>query len=249
MATPLQPGEMLIGELAERSGVSTATINFYVKDGLLPPPRKLNRTRAAYSELHVRALRLIKRCQNAIGMSLAEIKAQFELVGLDEQGIERAERIGILQALPPVWGDATREPIEHFDPVPRDAFAKLCGVDPALVEHLLAHGVLRPRHAGLFDAGDAWLVRTIAALLADGIELSWLDFTGELVGPVAAMCKVLQQLTVRHQRALTTREMTFRDLTTPFMAVVSYLISRIHDERFPDWRRRIRTRPTDAEPE
>ena len=39
---------MAVGELSRRTGLSTAAINFYVREGLLPPPVKTSATRAVY---------------------------------------------------------------------------------------------------------------------------------------------------------------------------------------------------------
>ena len=49
-----------IGELSEMSNLSTATINYYVKIGVLTPPKKINKTRAIYSENHIKILKKIK---------------------------------------------------------------------------------------------------------------------------------------------------------------------------------------------
>src|SRR5262249_39577112 len=91
--------EMPIGELARTIGVTTATINFYVKEGVLPAPRKISRTRAAYTSLHLRILRLIHRMQ-AQGYTLSQIRRSFERFGLDESGLARLEGIGMLHPVP-----------------------------------------------------------------------------------------------------------------------------------------------------
>ena len=49
-----------IGELSQMSNLSTATINYYVKIGVLTPPKKINKTRAIYSETHIKILKTIK---------------------------------------------------------------------------------------------------------------------------------------------------------------------------------------------
>ena len=66
----MRDGEMPIGEVAQQTGLTTATINFYVREGIVPPPRKLNRTRAAYNQQHLRWLRVVKR-STASGIPLA----------------------------------------------------------------------------------------------------------------------------------------------------------------------------------
>src|SRR5215468_5002710 len=65
---------MRIGELAERTGISRETIHFYLREGLLPRPRKAGRNMAFYEDTHVERLLLIKRLQNEKFLPLARIK-------------------------------------------------------------------------------------------------------------------------------------------------------------------------------
>ena len=65
---------MRIGELAERTGISRETIHFYLREGLLPRPRKAGRNMAFYEDAHVERLLLIKRLQNEKFLPLARIK-------------------------------------------------------------------------------------------------------------------------------------------------------------------------------
>jgi DNA-binding transcriptional MerR regulator len=67
-------GEMKIQDLAARTGVSKPTIHFYVEKGLLPRPRKANRTMAYYSEDCVERIRLIREFQEKAFMPLERIK-------------------------------------------------------------------------------------------------------------------------------------------------------------------------------
>ncbi|MFL2665401.1 MAG: helix-turn-helix domain-containing protein [Dehalococcoidia bacterium] len=50
-----------IGELSKITNLSTATINYYVKIGVLSPPKKINKTRAIYSQNHINLLNTIKK--------------------------------------------------------------------------------------------------------------------------------------------------------------------------------------------
>ncbi|MGK5733905.1 MerR family transcriptional regulator [Streptomyces sp. URMC 124] len=51
---------MRLAELSERSGVSTATIKYYLREGLLQPGRRVSATQAEYGDEHVRRLRLVR---------------------------------------------------------------------------------------------------------------------------------------------------------------------------------------------
>ena len=67
--------EMLrMGELAEASGVSAATIKHYLREGLLPEPVKTSRNMAYYPAEFVERIRLIKQLQEERYMPLRVIK-------------------------------------------------------------------------------------------------------------------------------------------------------------------------------
>lgn len=65
---------MKISELARRTGVSKETIHYYVREGLLPRPRKLGRNVAHYDEGYVKKIQLIKELQNHRFLPLSMIK-------------------------------------------------------------------------------------------------------------------------------------------------------------------------------
>lgn len=65
-----------IGELSELTGATTATINFYIRSGLLPPPKKINKTRALYKKSYVKKIKDIKTLQSE-GLTLKGIKHFF----------------------------------------------------------------------------------------------------------------------------------------------------------------------------
>ena len=63
-----------MGELAEASGVSAATIKHYLREGLLPQPVKTSRNMAWYSPDYVDRIKLIKRLQEERYLPLKVIK-------------------------------------------------------------------------------------------------------------------------------------------------------------------------------
>ncbi len=68
-----------IGELAGRAGVSVATLRFYERRGLLPPPaRNLDNNYRTYFDDAIELVAAIKRAQE-MGFTLKEIKALVEL--------------------------------------------------------------------------------------------------------------------------------------------------------------------------
>jgi len=65
-----------VAEVARRTGVTTATVNFYVAQGLLPRPTKTSRNMAYYGEEHVRRVQLIQRLKQR-HLPLSVIKAML----------------------------------------------------------------------------------------------------------------------------------------------------------------------------
>ena len=67
---------MRIAELAERAGVSVATIKFYIREGLLPPPPvKTGRTMAYYDGPYLERLRTIRTLRDEHYLPLRVIRA------------------------------------------------------------------------------------------------------------------------------------------------------------------------------
>jgi DNA-binding transcriptional MerR regulator len=92
---------MRLAELSERSGVSTATIKYYLREGLLPPGRRLNATTADYDEDHLRRLRLVRAMIQVGKVPVATVREVLRHV--DDHSLPRAMRLGAtVWALPQV---------------------------------------------------------------------------------------------------------------------------------------------------
>ncbi|MDT7743348.1 MAG: hypothetical protein QOE59_2426 [Actinomycetota bacterium] len=62
---------MRVGELSRRSGVSVASIKYYLREGLLPPGERTSPNQAAYDEAHVHRLRMVRALIDVGGLSVA----------------------------------------------------------------------------------------------------------------------------------------------------------------------------------
>ncbi|MFI9820327.1 MerR family transcriptional regulator [Streptomyces sp. NPDC052013] len=90
---------MRLAELSERSGVPAATIKYYLREGLLPPGRRINATTAEYGEEHLRRLRLVRALIQVGGVPVAT--AREVLAHVDDDSLGRTIRLGAaLWALP-----------------------------------------------------------------------------------------------------------------------------------------------------
>jgi DNA-binding transcriptional MerR regulator len=88
-----------LSELSERSGVSAASIKYYLREGLLPPGATVTARKAEYDEDHLRRLRLVRALLTVGGMSVAQ--ARDVLVAAQDPAFDRHDRLGIAQYLLP----------------------------------------------------------------------------------------------------------------------------------------------------
>lgn len=93
-----------IGEVADRTGVTQRTLRFYEEKGLLRPPERMDGGFRLYSEEDVARIEYIRRLQQYLGFTLAEIKEMVEAEDLrlqiiatfrpDRELPARLERVG-----------------------------------------------------------------------------------------------------------------------------------------------------------
>ena len=85
---------MQLKELSDRTGVSPASIKFYLREGLLPQGRSVHATRAEYSEHHVSRLELIQALRRVVGLNVAQIGS---LLRMADDGVPRLELLAAVQ--------------------------------------------------------------------------------------------------------------------------------------------------------
>ncbi|MEV7688737.1 MerR family transcriptional regulator [Streptomyces bungoensis] len=107
---------MRLAELSARSGVSTATIKYYLREGLLHPGRRVTATQAEYDEEHLRRLRLV-RAMIQVGR-IPVNSAREVLAALGDEELGPGERLGTaVWALPhgpaPDEADPATESARH----------------------------------------------------------------------------------------------------------------------------------------
>jgi len=74
---------MTVSELASLSAIPLSTIKFYIRESLIPGPRKTRGTRAYYDSRHLSRLKLIKKIQTEGHVPLSKIR---EIIGLIDDG-------------------------------------------------------------------------------------------------------------------------------------------------------------------
>jgi DNA-binding transcriptional MerR regulator len=147
-----------MGELAEASGVSAATIKHYLREGLLPEPVKTSRNMAYYPPEFVDRIRLIKQLQEERFMPLRVIRSMLDedpdraraMVELEDRILERA-----------LAGERTRtsaaEVRERYD-VPAEVLDRLEEIE-----------VLSPNSRG-YTPSDVRIIEAVSRFRAGGYE-------------------------------------------------------------------------------
>jgi DNA-binding transcriptional MerR regulator len=85
---------MQLKELSERTGISPASIKFYLREGLLPAGQSVHATRAEYSPQHVTRLELIQALRRVVGLNITQIR---NLLKLADDGVPRLELLAAVQ--------------------------------------------------------------------------------------------------------------------------------------------------------
>jgi DNA-binding transcriptional MerR regulator len=96
-----------ISELAEQTGVSIATLKYYLREGLVPAGESRGATRASYDESHVARVRLVRALVTVSGLGIEQVREVVR--ALDDPPPTRHELLGTAHRVlsPPRAHDAT----------------------------------------------------------------------------------------------------------------------------------------------
>ncbi|MDX3855001.1 MerR family transcriptional regulator [Streptomyces sp. AK02-01A] len=166
---------MRMAELSDRSGITTATIKYYLREGLLRPGRRISATQAEYDEDHLRRLRLVRALIQVGRMPVAT--AREVLVAVEDESLDHHMRLGAaVWALPQGSTDAA----DGQDEAARTARRRA----DALLEEL---GWTMARQDGDRSPAYRTLVAAIAGLSRTGYPCDQGDLLayGRLAGELA----------------------------------------------------------------
>ncbi|WP_294181930.1 MerR family transcriptional regulator [uncultured Schumannella sp.] len=86
---------MRISELSERSGVSSASIKYYTREGLLPAGERTGYNQTDYTDSHLGRLRLLRALIEAGGLTIA--RARTVLAAIDDESMPVYDTLGVAQ--------------------------------------------------------------------------------------------------------------------------------------------------------
>lgn len=218
-----------VGELSRRTGITTAAINYYVRIGVLPPPRKTSRTRALYPAHFEGLISRIRQLQ-AAGLNLTGIK---QVVNSDPGS-------PLASAIPSDTTAATLSPAQSGSgPISIAEFLELSGLNDDLYDNLVAAGLIRqprkgPDGAPAHDRRDLTAARAYARLASTGIQYPLLERHTEY----EALSKAEALFLAEHLNSASRLSPTTQpvNLVAAFDAIRRYLRSLQLDEVYPGWR-------------
>lgn len=143
-----------IGELSRRSKVPISTIHFYVKEGLLPSPEKVNKKMAFYDEGCIKRLEAIQYLKEKKHYPLAIVRNVLRRM---DDGFTFEEAV--------VVEDTVFDPIVAGETgvVDRAEFLRLTGLSPEQLDEVERIGLLIPYHKEkgrkLYSQDDVMMAR------------------------------------------------------------------------------------------
>ena len=150
---------MRVGELSRRSGVSVASIKYYLREGLLPAGERTGPNQADYGDAHLRRLRMIRAL---IDVGHLTVHATRDvLAAVDDPEVPLFEALG--------RASGTTTAAENPAEGPDEAWA---AAERTLAEHVAAHGWT------VSDKNPAW--DTAVGVLATYARLGDDDLAAQL---------------------------------------------------------------------
>jgi len=168
--------ELKIGEIAKKSGVPPSTIRYYVRQGLLPEPNKVNKSMAYYDEGCVEKIQAIRHLQEKKYFPLSVIR---NILRRMDEGLSLEEAEAIEDA---VFGTEA-EPSSTL--VEKKEFLTLTGLKEEELNLALKAGLLMPyiqeKNHTSYNQEDIRFARDVMKRLLDfGQDISELSFYVEL---------------------------------------------------------------------
>lgn len=158
---------MRMAELSERSGIPTATIKYYLREGLLRPGHRVTATQSTYDDEHLRRLRLVRALIQVGRMPVAT--AREVLTAIEDESIDHHTRLGAaIRALP---GDGALDAAFEADELDEETEAARRRAEELFEELGWTHAT----EVGPTEAAYRVLVGAIAGLTRTGYPCELAD--------------------------------------------------------------------------
>jgi DNA-binding transcriptional MerR regulator len=221
--------ELKIGEIARKSGVPPSTIRYYVRQGLLPEPTKVNKSMAYYDEGCIEKIQAIRHLQETRYFPLSVIR---NILRRMDDGLTLEEAQAIEDA---VFGDQTDLPAALID---KKEFLKLTGLKEDDLNQALKSSLIMPfiheKNETLYNQEDVRFAREVLIKIIDfGQDIKSLGFYVELGEAIvdkemALRKKAVQGRSTKENIKITTEISKMADFLR------TYIIRRIFQRRIQE---------------
>jgi len=197
-----QEGLYKISDLSRETGVPTATIKFYLREGLLPPATvKTGRNMAYYDRTFIDRIRFIKELQQKRFLPLDVIKA---VLNRDESVISPHEVDTLVGIEGKFYEEIRYAP--GIEPVAYDAVPERFGLCLRNIDACIEMGVLTPivrDGVRYFEGDDVRMLENFAALREAGLTSELLPYEQTMPAYVEAIGKLVTAELTFFTRAVT----------------------------------------------
>jgi len=161
-------GMMRMRELTAAAGVPKGTIQFYIKEGLIPKPIKQSSNSAFYTEDHLNMILLIKELQAKRFLPLSVIK-EIMMGGSGKLSVNEIKTLVELDGR--IFSNIEETP--ELKPLTAKQLSKQTGISPEDIEVMERLGVLTPVQEGnkkLFNEDDIRIAECRVKLIQAGLK-------------------------------------------------------------------------------
>lgn len=185
-SNPVDGGPMLkMKELVEATGISKATILFYLSEKLLPQPVKTSPNIAYYPSSTIERIQLIRELQSKHRFSLAQIRTIL-------QGLEKGRDLETMISFnKEVFGEDEERPMD------RETFLSACGLSKKQLQAAIDLKLLIPKFKDRFDAADLGEGKLLKESLALGVTFEDLSYYARLAEEMVAHEMALRNRLIR----------------------------------------------------
>lgn len=233
------PRLMRVSELARAAQVSRETIHYYLREGLLPPPQKMNARVSYFDETHLVRLRLIKAFQQA-HVPLARIREQFEGMSGYRSPVTPAAMERALAVVTEFLSVDGEEP-----PMSLAEVAEQAALTPEQLAELEELGVLQPQIVDgrpVYTAADAEAAEAARTIMDQGVRLETLRFARRYSQLAEAELAFILHHLIKPAMAAGRRDQVSATLANRALRVLEAYLRRQHRRRtllypseIPDW--------------
>lgn len=163
-----------ISEVVKATGVSSQTIHYYMREGLLTKPLKTSRNMAYYSPVIIDEIRYIKELQQELYLPIAVIKTMLEARREGQENSHVEEMQGLFEKFFQDSNQVVSGSLSLLE------FAEATKLDKETIAAMQQIGLLTPvgGNAGGFDRSDERIGRLAGQLLELGLAPSDLAVFG-----------------------------------------------------------------------